>query len=105
SQSRNKVDYLAITKRGYFVKQIKASHEATRSFRGERSTSTIPVRLISLLACAALVGGVAYVRADDRDDERDAREHAHHGRDAYELGLGGPENQNELSRPTNDLTL
>src|SRR5436190_8445551 len=105
SQSRNKVDYLAITKRGYFVKQIKASHEATRSFRGERSTSTIPVRLISLLACAALVGGAAYVRADDRDDDRDAREHEHHGRDAHKLGFAGPENQNELSRPTNDITL
>src|SRR5207302_3622924 len=38
--------------RGYFVKQIKASHEATRTFRGERSTSTMPVRLILLLACA-----------------------------------------------------
>ena len=105
SQSRNKVDYLAITKRGYFVKQIKASHEAARAFRGERSTSTIPVRLISLLACAALVGSVAYVRADDRDDDRDAREHEHHGRDAHKLGFAGPEDQNELSRPTNDITL
>ena len=87
------------------MKQIKASHEATRSFRGERSTSTIPVRLISLLACAALVGGAAYVGADDRDDDRDAREHEHHGRDAHKLGFAGPENQNELSRPTNDITL
>src|SRR3989454_12230911 len=105
SQSRKKVDYLAITKRGDFVKQIKTSHEATRSFRGERSTSTIPVRLISLLACAALVGSVAYVRADDRDDDRDAREHEHHGRDGHKLGFAGPEGQNELSRAPNDITL
>src|SRR5882762_10041317 len=65
----------------------------------------IAVCLRALLACAALAGSAAYVRADDGDDERDAREHEHHGRDAHKLGFAGPENQNELSRPTNDITL
>ncbi|TMH21187.1 MAG: hypothetical protein E6H64_08845 [Betaproteobacteria bacterium] len=48
-----------------------------------------PVRLMSLLACAALVGGAAYTRAGD----------------TLAQNFGGTDNQNELPGPTNDITV
>src|SRR5258708_3672023 len=68
---------------------MKGSHEATHVFhRPRRNASSIPVRLMSLLAFAALVGGSAYSRADD---------------DA--LNFGGTDNQNELRGPTRHLAV
>src|SRR5258708_14175377 len=68
---------------------MKGSHEATHVFhRPRRNASSIPVRLMSLLAFAALVGGSAYSRADD---------------DA--LNFGGTDNQHELGGPTRHLAV
>ena len=71
------------------MKQMNVSHEATRGFhRWRRNASAIPARLISLLACLALVGSAAYLRAGDTLEQS---------------GFAGPENQNELPAPTNDI--
>ena len=72
------------------MKQIKGSHEAKHIFhRPRRNASSLPVRLMSLLACAALVGGAAYTRAGD----------------TLAQNFGGTDNQNELPGPTNDITV
>ena len=47
------------------------------------------VRLISLLACAALVGSATYLRADD----------------TLAQDFAGPANQNDLTAPTKDITV
>ncbi len=47
------------------------------------------VRLISLLACAALVGSATYLRADD----------------TLAQDFAGPANQNDLTGPTKDITV
>src|SRR5882757_2486727 len=57
--------------------------------RPQRNASTIPVRLMSLFACAVLVGGAAYSRADD----------------TLEQNFGGTDNQNELPGPTRHITV
>ena len=68
----------------------KDSREATHIVhRPQRNTSSIPVRLMSLLAYAALIGGAAYSRADDTLEQR----------------FGGADNQNELPGPTKHITV
>jgi len=49
----------------------------------------IPVRLLSLAACAALIGSVTYLRAVD----------------SFAQDLAGPENQNDLAAPIKDITV
>ena len=83
------------------MKQIEGSHEATHiAHRPRRNTSSIPVRLMSLLACAALVGGAAYSRAGETlAQNREAAD------DQNEHEFGGTENQNELQGPTKHITV
>ena len=71
------------------MKQTKVSHEATRSFHRRRDASAIPVRIIALFACAALVGSAAYLRAGD----------------TLAQNFGGADNQNELPGPTKDISV
>ena len=72
------------------MKQTKVSHEATRSLhRQRRDASAIPVCMIALLACAALVGSATYLRAGD----------------TLAQSFGGADNQNELPGPTNNITI
>jgi Tol biopolymer transport system component len=70
------------------MEHVKVSKAAMRTFH-RRNTSAISTRLMSLLACAALAGGAPYAGAVDTSA----------------LGLAGPENQNELTAPTKDLTV
>jgi Tol biopolymer transport system component len=83
------------------MKQMKSSHEATHVVRRpRRNASSIPVRLLSLLACAALVGGAAYSRADETlapDSEATDGQNEH--------AFGGTQHQNELAGPTRSLTV
>jgi Tol biopolymer transport system component len=56
-----------------------------------RRSPSLPIRLASLLACAALAGGAHYVHAA--------------GASTPVLGLAGPENQNELPAPFKDIAV
>ena len=83
------------------MKQIEGSHEATHiAHRPRRTTSSIPVRLMSLLACAALVGGAAYSRAGET-----LAQNLEAADDQNEHQFGGTENQNELQGPTKHITV
>jgi Tol biopolymer transport system component len=77
---------------------MKASDEATRTFCRQRNASAVPVRLMSLLTCAALIGSAAYLRTDDAraDDPRE---------DDAGAQFGGTAHQNELPGPTKHLTV
>src|SRR5689334_2783278 len=67
---------------------MKSMDEAIGIVHGRRRPALLSVRLMSLVACAALVGGTPYSRAD-----------------AAALDLAGPENQNELAAPFKDVTV
>ena len=80
------------------MKQVKGSHEATHVFhRPRRNVPSIPVRLMSLLACAALAGGAAYSRADETLEQNSAG--------ADNQRFGGADNQNELQGRTRHITV
>src|SRR6516165_9613470 len=73
-----------------FMKAMHQSHEATCVFhRQQRSASSLPVRLMSLAACAAIAGGAAF---------------SHVG-DAVAQPYGTADNQNELPGPVNNITI
>ena len=72
------------------MKKMKGSHEAKHLLHQQgRNASSVRVRLISLLACAALVGGAAYSRAGD----------------TLAQSFGTADNQNQLPGPTNNITI
>src|SRR5579862_5918263 len=72
------------------MKQVKDSREAKNVLHRQGSNaSSIPVRSISLLAFAALIGGTAYTHAGD----------------TLAQSFGGTANQNQLPGPTNDITI
>jgi len=80
------------------MKQMKGSHEATHIFhRPRRDASSIPVRLMSLLACAALVVVAPYSRADDTPEQNIGGSDNQH--------FGGADHQNELPGPTKHITV
>ena len=92
------------------MKQIRGSHQATHIFhRPRRNASSIPVRWISLLACAALVGVASYSRADDTFAQNSARTNNEAdfagSDDQNEHEFGGTDNQNELTGPTKHITV
>jgi Tol biopolymer transport system component/imidazolonepropionase-like amidohydrolase len=71
------------------MSEVGISCEAAVDFRPrQRKASAVAGRLISLLACAALVGSAAYVRAEDEIE-----------------GFGGPQHQNLLKGPTRNITV
>ena len=73
------------------MKSLDASREATHDFALRRGNApSIPGRLMSLLACAAFVGGAAYMSATDT---------------RAQTGFAGPDNQNELTSPSKDITI
>src|SRR4051794_25851930 len=76
--------------KGGFMQHLNVSGGASRAFlRQQRHPSGVPVRLATLLTCAALVGGTGYLRSGD----------------TLAQNLAGPTNQNELPGPTKDITV
>jgi Tol biopolymer transport system component len=75
---------------------MKTSDETTRTIRRQRNTSALPVRLMSLLTCAALIGSTACLVAIDAraDDEPTG---------GARRDFGGAADQNELTGPTKHL--
>src|SRR5437763_9144300 len=72
------------------MKHTELLRDATHGFnRARRDASAIRVGLISLIACAALVGSPTYLRAGD----------------SFARDLAGPENQNDLAAPIKDITV
>jgi len=72
------------------MKEMNGSREATCDYRRrQRSASSIGVRMMSLVACAALVGGAAYLLVGD----------------AVAQNFGTADNQNELPGPVNNVTV
>src|SRR5215470_14732445 len=72
------------------MKARNDSHEAACAFRrDQRNASSISVRLMSLIACAAMVGGAAYLRAGD----------------AVAQPYGTADNQNELPGPVKEIAV
>ena len=68
---------------------MNRTHDARPPFVRRPHNGSLSVRLMSLFACAALIGAAPYALAVDTST----------------LGLAGPENQNELTAPTKDLTV
>jgi Tol biopolymer transport system component len=80
---------------------MKTSDETTRTFRRRRNASSLPVRLMSLLTCAALIGSTACLVAIDAraDDEPTSDAKTGDARGDF----GGAADQNELQGPTRHL--
>ena len=70
------------------MERREVAPDATRTLFAKQRRF-ISFRLISLVAGAALAGGTPYAL----------------GADTSALGLAGPENQNELTAPFNDITV
>jgi Tol biopolymer transport system component len=82
---------------------MNTSDETTRTFPRQRDASALPVRLprlISLLTCAALIGGTAFAAIDARADDETA-DAAHS--DSSHGQFGGVADQNELTGQTRHL--
>jgi Tol biopolymer transport system component len=92
------------------MKRIRGSHQAIHiSHRPRCNASSNPVRWISLLACAALVGVASYSRADDTFAQNSGRTNNEAdfagSDDQSEHDFGGTDNQNQLTGPTKHITV